>query len=337
MFAKLAKKCTVKPGKKFTRSHYSQAFLGSLSDTSFHNIIERRSQTAFQKSIEMSFLSQSWLSLMLGKKKEDLYSLTNFFDKEDSANQYLFQNLAYKFSDDNNNNPSDSKILLNVTKNPIPKKNPTDVMYKLSEVLKTSEFKFAFGGALALSHYAHPRATADIDMTIWSDTHKELMNVVSILHEIEPVEASATIFGRTLEKPQISMSYYVFEHYKRQSFLKFYWYGVKIKVFFPTYPFLKNTVQEHCISGLPHPNTLHEIPIISMECLIIFKLWFHRPKDLIDIENIIAIQGKESIDAVFVLEGLKMTLEGVDQAASQTGLASITTWTKSCQKYGLKL
>ncbi len=123
-----------------------------------------------------------------------------------------------------------------------------------------------FGGAIALAWYRSPRATTDIDL-----------NITLAPSEAEPVLGALRHLG-------VSVAEAARATIARDGQARLDWDGSYLDVFFATID-LHGEMAEHSrevsFAGLP-------IPILAPEHLIVCKAIFDRPKDWVDIEEVLA-------------------------------------------------
>lgn len=134
------------------------------------------------------------------------------------------------------------------------------------EHLDASRVPHAFGGALALAYYGQPRATIDVDLNVFVDLEDE-REVTGILRSagLEPEDAapSAPIGGRRYVQAG----------------------GPTLDVFLdldPTYRAIRDRVVRH-----PFGSERTELPFLSAEDLVAFKLSFGRARDWVDVEDVV--------------------------------------------------
>ena len=134
------------------------------------------------------------------------------------------------------------------------------------EMLDSMKVRHQFGGAIALAWYRNPRATTDIDL-----------NVTIAPEDAEPVLGALTHLGVSVtaaNRAEIS----------RDGQARLDWDGSYLDLFFATLD-LHQEMAEHARHVDFGPT---QIPILSPEHLIICKAVFDRPKDWLDIEEMIA-------------------------------------------------
>ena len=164
------------------------------------------------------------------------------------------------------------------------------VVEALRSVLHASDVPYAFGGAIALSAWSEPRATADVDVVLWLDPEREIERTIALIQragvEFDETVARASAAHRGMFIGRIGRT--------------------RVDVFVPSIPFYEEAERrrvETAIGG--KPAFVH-----SAEVLAVFKLLFFRPKDLIDIERMLRVQG-ERFDRAFVRDSV-LTMLGPD-------------------------
>lgn len=167
----------------------------------------------------------------------------------------------------------------------------------LHEMLESSGVPHQFGGAIALAWYRNPRATTDIDvnLTVPPDAAAPVLGVLAQLGVTVGAADRATI--------------------ARDGQARLDWGGSFLDVFFATFELHQEMAQRARLVRFGPV----EIPILCPEHLIVCKAVFDRPKDWLDIDEMVA-WGTE-IDAVLALYWLADILgPGAEQ---YTRLASV--------------
>ncbi len=134
------------------------------------------------------------------------------------------------------------------------------------EMLDSMQVPHQFGGAIALAWYRSPRATTDIDL-----------NVTLAPQEAEPVLGALSYLGVSVT-PSDRVSI------ERDGQARLDWDGSYLDVFFATLELHREMAT--CSREVAFGPLL--IPILSPEHLIVCKAIFDRPKDWVDIEEIVA-------------------------------------------------
>jgi len=134
----------------------------------------------------------------------------------------------------------------------------------------------AFGGAIALAYYAEPRATVDIDLNIFvPDTEgapvlHTLSTVGVEVHDAAPAEIA------------------------RDGQCRVHWGATPVDLFFADLPL--HAAMERSLRLVPFAD--REIPILAPEHLMVCKSLFNRPKDWLDIEQMLIAVPDLRVDEV---------------------------------------
>lgn len=142
-----------------------------------------------------------------------------------------------------------------------------DVVFEVHDHLERQEVAHAFGGALALSYYAEPRATIDVDLNIFSPFATasavvfafEAMGLVAVEPEERWLPVAGVRLSRDADRATVDLFFSLDEHYD------------EIAARAVTFPF-----------GPEH----RPLPFLSAEDLALFKLSFGRPKDWVDLQSL---------------------------------------------------
>jgi hypothetical protein len=138
-----------------------------------------------------------------------------------------------------------------------------DKVVALDRALAKAKIEHAFGGAIALAYYAEPRATIDIDLNLFIpvDEHERVAKALAPLG-VTPGDTE------TLE---------------REGQGRWLWDETPIDLFFAYDPFHEEMRRRR--RRVPFGED--RIPILSPEHLIVCKAAFDRPKDWLDIEQVL--------------------------------------------------
>ncbi len=152
----------------------------------------------------------------------------------------------------------------------------------MAVTLEQAGISYALGGALAYGQYGVPRATNDVDVNVFL-----------------PPDALGRIFG-ALRALGIDVDSTAAEReIEREGMLVVRWGDYRLAVFLPSMEFsweAERTRVRHVIDG-------KDVWFLSVEALCVFKLLFFRPKDIVDLERLIAVQGS-ALNAAYVREKL---------------------------------
>jgi len=149
----------------------------------------------------------------------------------------------------------------------------------IAKALQADGFSHALGGALALGAHGVPRGTLDVDLNVFVP-EAELPRVIACLRRlgIEIDEAAAVVRSR------------------REGMFVGSWGGMRIDVFVPSIPFSAEAERTRTLLTAPDGESVW---FLSPEALAVFKLLFFRPKDLVDLERLVAVQGA-ALDRAYV-------------------------------------
>lgn len=157
-----------------------------------------------------------------------------------------------------------------------------EVVARLIDALEDSGIVYAFGGAVALAAWSEPRATADVDVVLWVDL--EQLDVAFALLEgagvaIDRRSARAAAEGRGMFTGQVG--------------------SVRVDAFVPSIGFYDEAEKRRVRTEIAGRQTW----VHSAETLAVFKMLFFRPKDLLDVERMLAVRGGD-FDRDFVRRAL---------------------------------
>jgi hypothetical protein len=144
------------------------------------------------------------------------------------------------------------------------------VVTALIDALEASTLDYAFGGAIALSAWAEPRATTDVDLNLWVDA-PELGRGLDVL-----VAAGLQVDRRAAVHGARDTGLFSGRHG-----------GYRVDVFVPSIPYYAEALASRRRVRLAERDTW----VLSPESLAVFKLLFFRAKDLVDLQRLIEIQG----------------------------------------------
>ena len=139
-----------------------------------------------------------------------------------------------------------------------------DKIERLHKALTRVRIPHAFGGALALAYYTVPRATVDVDLNVFvsTDRYQEIASLLRRVGVDEIPHASEAV---------------------RQGQVRAWWRSTPIDLFF-SYDQVHEAMKE-AVRIVPFGSKT--IPILAPEHLIVAKAVFDRPKDWLDIEQML--------------------------------------------------
>jgi hypothetical protein len=146
----------------------------------------------------------------------------------------------------------------------------------LDVALTRAKVPHAFGGALALAYYAEPRTTVDVDVNVFVTT--ELASRVAKALERLGADATALTQPRTERDGQVRCR----------------WGRTPIDLFF-SYDVMHDAMRD---GARRVPFGPDRIPILAPEHLVVCKAVFDRPKDWLDIQQVlVTVDGFDVDDA----------------------------------------
>lgn len=142
-----------------------------------------------------------------------------------------------------------------------------DKVLAIHDSLRAARIGHAFGGALALAYYAEPRATIDIDL-----------NVFVAPEQHAGVHAALAPLGVADEVDEVALA--------RDGQCRWWWGRTPVDLFF-AYDELHDAMRR---AARTVPFGEETITVLSPEHLTVCKAVFDRPKDWLDIEQILVCE-----------------------------------------------
>jgi hypothetical protein len=145
----------------------------------------------------------------------------------------------------------------------------------IHERLSEEKLPHAFGGALALAYYAEPRATIDIDINIFlsPSSYPAVEQTLGSLGVSDGADRQAVI---------------------RDGQCRLRWGHNPVDLFF-AYDALHDAMRA-AVRNQPFGDT--RIPVLAPEHLMVCKAVFNRPKDWLDIEQMLVMLDELDLDEV---------------------------------------
>ena len=149
---------------------------------------------------------------------------------------------------------------------------------RVTRPLEAQGLPYAIGGAVAYGYWGVPRATVDVDLNLFVEG-EDLRQAIAALclggAEIDEASALASSQTRGDFRGRVS--------------------GMRLDVFTPSIEFSDEAERTRFRTEL-----LGEpVWILSAEATAVFKLLFFRPKDVLDLERLVAVQGT-NVDTAYV-------------------------------------
>jgi len=168
----------------------------------------------------------------------------------------------------------------------------TAAIVELYDALVDADIAHAFGGALALAWCTRdPRATNDVDLNVFVGTD-ELGRVLAALPDsIEVTDHDVDVLDRDGQR-------------------RLYWEDLPVDVFLNTTSFHEDVARR----VVHHPFLGRSMPFLSPEDIAVFKAFFNRPKDWLDLAE---MASAGSIDGDVVLGVVVRFLGPVDERVAR--------------------
>lgn len=173
---------------------------------------------------------------------------------------------------------------------PLAPADALEAALQVARALEDREVPYALGGALAYGLWGVPRATLDVDLNIFVEPEG-----------LGPVFDAFGTLGITVDPVAAQSSV------EREGMFQA-WYGLfRLDVFTPSIDFSWEAARTRVRRAFDG----QEAWFLSAEALAVFKLLFFRPKDLVDLERLIAVQGAQ-LDVAYVRQQMVAMMGEVD-------------------------
>ncbi|MDE3070088.1 MAG: nucleotidyl transferase AbiEii/AbiGii toxin family protein [Acidobacteriota bacterium] len=167
---------------------------------------------------------------------------------------------------------------------------------RIDAALAARGLAYAFGGAIALNYHREPRSTLDIDVNIFVSPADQVavLDALADAHQLE-------------ERSRLA------EELAQDGQTRALWGDTFIDVF------LANTAFHESMAGRVQrqPFGGREIPVLSIEDLLVCKVLFDRPKDWLDMEAVADTRAGE-LDTSYVVRWLEGFLGASDERVART-------------------
>jgi hypothetical protein len=163
-----------------------------------------------------------------------------------------------------------------------------DKLVAVDDALERNNVPHAFGGAIALAYYGEPRVTVDLDCNVFVPTE-----------DLDTIERALAPLGIDFSSDRA--------RFVTESQLRAMWGRNPIDLFFSYDPF--HDAMQAAARRVPFGDVL--IPILGPEHLVVCKATFDRPKDWLDIPQVLV--GVEGFDPDEVRRWLDSIVGPADQ------------------------
>jgi hypothetical protein len=149
---------------------------------------------------------------------------------------------------------------------------------KIAAALELHQIPYAIGGAIAWGAWADPRGTHDVDINLFV-TAAELDRALDVLETV----------GVAFVREQAMRA-------EAEGDVIIGWLNnMRVDLFTPSIPFAWEALKTRRRLTGPSGDAYY----LSPEAIALFKLLFFRPKDLLDVEKLILVQGKD-LDVFYI-------------------------------------
>ncbi len=172
-------------------------------------------------------------------------------------------------------------------------KSPLEIARWLADRLDEDRLPYALGGALALAAWSGPRQTVDVDLAVFVG-EEELARV------IDAVERAGAVVARDDAARSVASTGMFIAQLGR----------TRVDVFLATHPVHEEMARRRVavdVDGTP-------MWFLSPEDLALLKLFYGRPKDLIDLERLFAAQS--DVDVPYIRSWLERIVPPGDRRLS---------------------
>jgi predicted nucleotidyltransferase len=163
-----------------------------------------------------------------------------------------------------------------------------ELVEKLADAFERLQLRYALGGALVASYWGTPRATEDIDCLVALPSLKyqmlaeELGRIGLALRDTENAFSPITV-------PRMR------QRAERDNIIECFFDSIRVELFLPVVALQEEILRRAVMVQLND----REVPVTTAEDLILLKMAFHRPKDLVDVRSILWVQrGRLDLDYI---------------------------------------
>jgi hypothetical protein len=147
---------------------------------------------------------------------------------------------------------------------------PLELALDIAQALDEHSVPYALGGALALSYWAVPRATADVDINVFLPDES--------LHELCAALATISV-ELDLERARLASA--------ASGLIVLHAHAMRVDLFTPSIDFAWEAMRTRVSVTIDQ----RTVSLLSAEALAVFKLLFFRPKDIADLQRLIGVRG----------------------------------------------
>jgi hypothetical protein len=169
--------------------------------------------------------------------------------------------------------------------------DPLEAGLALARTFEARGIPYALGGALAYGIWGIPRATLDVDINVFVEddelgTVADALSSLGIAADPERLKVESAAKGLCVVR-----------------------YGLyRVDLFTPSIPFSREAERTRQLVEIEGQRA----HFLSAEALAVFKLLFFRPKDIVDLERLIEVQGS-NLDVSYVRRELAAMMGEEDE------------------------
>ncbi len=156
--------------------------------------------------------------------------------------------------------------------------DPLEAALLLAAAFERAGISYAVGGALAYGLWSVPRATVDVDINLFVGD-AQLSLVVDAMHTLGIVIGADRASLESEARGMFNARFGPF----------------RLDLFTPSIPFSQEAERTRVRQSIDGQSAW----FLAAEALCVFKLLFFRPKDVVDLERLIAVQG-QALDLAYV-------------------------------------
>jgi len=171
---------------------------------------------------------------------------------------------------------------------------PDEKVAELAVLFERAGIPHAFGGAIALVYWSEPRGTVDIDINVFLPA-TEFSRVFSTLNG-HGIATTPAMEKEAIDREQVRVD----------------WGGTPVDLFFAYDPFHDSCNERSVVVDFYS----QPIRVLAAEDIVIFKTLYNRPKDWPDVEQLLAIQGRQ-LDVAYVRDWIGRMLAAGDSARTR--------------------
>ncbi len=169
----------------------------------------------------------------------------------------------------------------------------TDALVALVDVLEASNVDYAVGGAIAMGLVGYPRATADVDVLV----------AIPAIRTQCLVDALAAAGFTSSEGTPLDARRWLDET-RTSGLCRVTWRGVRVELFVPKVPLQHSVLARRWRGAITAAKSAW---ITTAEDLVLLKMVFNRPKDLIDVQRLLVARHGE-LDLAYIEDWATRTL-----------------------------